>query len=239
LGWLPDTIMTRSIVIRMRRRRACDRVEPYRIRVQSLEAESLRDEIARWADITRPLLRNYWPEMPPQIQDRDADIWEPLMAIGESGGSGWSGKLRYAGAVLVGASKEMTPSMGVRLLQDLRTIFDKEDRLPTTVILHRLNSLEESPWADLRGKPLNAESLSRRLKQYDISSVRLESHPSTVRGYLLKDLLPVFDTYLSPPVQNPDAPDPADPDGNFEERAAILEFEGGLDRAEAERRARQ
>ena len=241
LGWLPDTILTRSIIIRMKRRKPGEHLDQYRIRVQRFEADALRDDISRWADSVRPLLQDFWPQIPSQIQDRDADCWEPLLAIGESAGSGWSGRMRYAGATLVGASKELNPSLGVRLLMDLRDIFlSGEDRLPTSVVLQRLISLQESPWSDMRGKPLNAESLSRRLKQYDIHSARLESHPSTVRGYLLSDLKTAFDRYLPTPPQKPGEPDPVDPDDtDFQERAAVLEIDHGLDRAEAERRARQ
>jgi hypothetical protein len=37
LGWLPDTILSRSVIIRMRRRHAGERVEPYRRRVHAAE----------------------------------------------------------------------------------------------------------------------------------------------------------------------------------------------------------
>src|SRR5262249_33509118 len=32
LGWLPDTIMTRSVIVRMRRRAPDERIEPFRCR---------------------------------------------------------------------------------------------------------------------------------------------------------------------------------------------------------------
>ncbi|MFY9836972.1 MAG: hypothetical protein WAK55_10950, partial [Xanthobacteraceae bacterium] len=37
LGWLPDTIMSRSVVVRMRRRHDGEQVEPYRRRVHAAE----------------------------------------------------------------------------------------------------------------------------------------------------------------------------------------------------------
>src|SRR5262249_4184717 len=49
LGWLPDTILSRSIIIRMRRRHAGERVEQYRHRVNSCEGHQLRDTLAAWA----------------------------------------------------------------------------------------------------------------------------------------------------------------------------------------------
>jgi hypothetical protein len=35
LGWLPDTILSRTVIVRMRRRHAGERVEPYRRRVHA------------------------------------------------------------------------------------------------------------------------------------------------------------------------------------------------------------
>lgn len=43
LGQLPDTILTRSIVIRMRRRAPHEQVEPYRLRTHEPEGHRLRD----------------------------------------------------------------------------------------------------------------------------------------------------------------------------------------------------
>ena len=52
LGWLPDTIMTRSVVIRMRRRHDGERVEPYRPRIHGDEGYRIRNAIAVWARTT-------------------------------------------------------------------------------------------------------------------------------------------------------------------------------------------
>jgi hypothetical protein len=61
LGWLPDTILSRSIIIRMRRRHAGERVEPYRRRLHRPEGEAIREVVASWA---RSAEVN-WPELPP------------------------------------------------------------------------------------------------------------------------------------------------------------------------------
>src|SRR5262249_39006757 len=49
LGWLPDTILSRSVIIRMRRRHAGERIEDFRHRVHSREGHQLRDALAVWA----------------------------------------------------------------------------------------------------------------------------------------------------------------------------------------------
>jgi hypothetical protein len=50
IGWLPDTILSRSVIIRMRRRHAGERVEPYRRRIHEPEGSRLKDSIAVWVD---------------------------------------------------------------------------------------------------------------------------------------------------------------------------------------------
>ena len=48
LGKLPDTILTRSVVIRMRRRAPAEHIEPYRARVHEPEGWKLRGMLADW-----------------------------------------------------------------------------------------------------------------------------------------------------------------------------------------------
>ena len=79
LGKLPDTILTRSIVIWMRRRAPNEKVEPYRRRIHSPTGYALRDRIVTWAHKFN--LDGNYPDMPSGIEDRPADVWEPLIAI--------------------------------------------------------------------------------------------------------------------------------------------------------------
>ena len=83
LGWLPDTITSRSVLIGMRRRHDGQQVEPYRRRVHAAEGYRIRDVVAEWAASAVVS----WPELPPGIQDRDADIWEPLIAVADAIGT--------------------------------------------------------------------------------------------------------------------------------------------------------
>ena len=55
---------------------------------------------------------------------------------------------------LVTASKDDTPSLGVKLLQDVKTVFGDRSVMFTEDLLRALNSMDEAPWGDLRGSPL-------------------------------------------------------------------------------------
>jgi len=56
--------------------------------------------------------------------------------------------------------------LGVRLLADMRTVLADDDQAATTAILDKLHALDESPWIDIRGKPLNDRRLAARLRPW-------------------------------------------------------------------------
>lgn len=196
LGALPDTILTRSIVIRMRRRAPGETVQPWRRRVHGPIGEELRDRLAAWVADIEMALRHSWPTMPPGIVDRDADVWEAPIAIADAAGGHWPDRARVAAVALVAASKAGTPSLGVKLLGDLRDIFGDHDQLPTEHILGALHKIEESPWGDLRGKALDARGLSQRLRPYDIKPTTIRTALGTPKGYRKQDFHDAWSRYL-------------------------------------------
>ncbi len=197
LGSVPDTILSRSVVIRMRRRTANEDIEPYRRRLHSPTGHALRDRLAAWAEQFR--LENY-PDMPPDVEDRDADVWEALIAVADAAGEKWPNRARVAAVALVALAKESTPSLGIRLLNDIREIFGDADQLATETILQRLNDIEEGPWSDLKGKPLDPRRLASYLRPYGIKSKTVRISTSTLRGYAREDLSDAWERYLEVPA---------------------------------------
>lgn len=197
LGALPDTILTRSIVIRMRRRAPGEKVEPYRRRVFLSEAELLRERLETWAAAIETDVTGVFPDMPVGIEDRDADVWEALLAVADAAGGDWPQRARVAAVTLVTESKGSTPSLGVQLLSDLKTVFSDADAMFTESILEALHALDESPWGDLRGKPLDARGLSRFLSPYGVKSQTVRLGTGTAKGYRREDLHDPWARYLS------------------------------------------
>jgi hypothetical protein len=66
LNDLPDTIMTRSVLIRMRRRGPAEQIEPWRNRINRADAEPIAGRLALWASTEADLLG--WPSMPTGIE---------------------------------------------------------------------------------------------------------------------------------------------------------------------------
>ena len=210
LGNLPDTILTRAVVIRMRRRAPGEKVEPYRQRLHAKEGHRIRDELAMWAQHITPFLVDVWPTMPEGIEDRNADVWESLLAIADEAGGEWPEKARAAAVALVAQSQDNSPSLGVRLLADLRKVFGDRDTMPTEEIIRSLCALDEAPWSDLRGKALDPRKLAGMLKPYNVMPRVLRVGNSTPRGYVREDLWDAWVRYL--PALHPKSATSATPE---------------------------
>jgi hypothetical protein len=79
---------------------------------------------------------------------------------------------------------------------DLRRVFEDAKAMSTETILHELNGLEDAPWGDMRGKPLDSRGLAMRLKKYGVASKVVRIGTSTPRGYAREDLHDVWERYL-------------------------------------------
>jgi endogenous inhibitor of DNA gyrase (YacG/DUF329 family) len=185
-GGMPATITTRAITIHMRRRRTDEPVEPFRERHVAREAQPLREQLAAWINSTGTRLGDAQPDMPEGVTDRSAEIWEPLLAIADTAGGHWPDTARDACRHFVLNTGPQITSPGVRMLADLRDLFARRrtDRLPTKTILAELLDLDEAPWGDLHGKPLDARRLSRELGRYGARPVTFEDDEGSTKGYV-------------------------------------------------------
>jgi hypothetical protein len=200
IGDLPDTIVDRAVLVRMRRRAPDEQIEPFRVRKVRPEGDALRQRLARWASDNGARLSRADPTMPPGITDRPADVWEPLIAIGDAAGRDWPTRARNAAVVLNGDRLVADPSLGVRLLVDISSVFGEAgvDRLTSIELVTRLCTGEETPWGDLRGKPLDPRGLARRLKPYGIKPGQHRFGLETGKGYLRSDFADAWNRYLAP-----------------------------------------
>jgi Protein of unknown function (DUF3631) len=203
LGWLPDTILSRSVLIRMCRRKPGEYAEPFRRRKELNAGHQLGGRLALWAHHVRPTIVD-WPEMPAGVEDRDADVWEALLAVADAAGGEWPKRAREAAIALIKEAHDVEPSLGVRLLADIKTAFGDADHMTTEAILRALHAMAEAPWNDLKGKPLNDRGLAQRLRQYGIKSqnIRVGPNPQDVRkGYTRQSF---HDAWLSYPIPSSD-----------------------------------
>jgi hypothetical protein len=203
IGELPDTIMDRAVVVRMRRRAPGEQVQPYRTRRDAPPLHDLRESLSGWARQHLHELQHAQPVMP--LEDRAADTWEPLIAIADLAGGDWPARARDAAQLMTvaEAQQEEDTAAGVRLLGDLREVFGNEDVLYTTTILDRLHTLEDAPWADWYGRPLSTRDLAKLLRPYQVRSKSVRAHGTgaSLKGYARADLHDAWQRYVAPTPQ--------------------------------------
>jgi hypothetical protein len=198
---LPDTIASRTIFVHMRRRAPEEQVESFRLRYHPAEAKPIREHLAAWCEANEPSLPEA-PPLPVGIEDRAADIWEPLFAIADVAGDDWPARARAAAIYLLSAAADDTTTTGVELLAHIREAFLNADAVWTSTLLQRLREREESPWADIHGKPLTDRGLADRLRPYRIKSRDVKRDGTNRKGYFRVDFAEAWKRYLPGPDLN-------------------------------------
>lgn len=197
LHQLPDTLTTRSVIVNMKRRKPTEVIQPYRRRVYREEGEQLFATIAAWAASVTGTVTASWPELPEGIEDRDADIWEPLIAVADAAGGAWPELARDAAIHLVAEAHNKPATLGIKLLTDIHKILGDRDRIRTTDLLGELHEIEESPWGSFRGEPIDGRFLAKTLGRYGIPSAHPVRFPEGVaKGFTRADFSDSFERYV-------------------------------------------
>jgi hypothetical protein len=211
LGWLPDTLLSRAVVIRMQRRLPSEKVTPFRTRISIPEGRKIGTQLAAWARAVFDDAAAARPAMPEGVEDRQADAWEPLLAVADLVGGEWPQIAREAAVDLVNINRNSPASLPLRMLQDLRTVFWKNLKaaaasrpkgLITETVLSELHHLEDAPWGTVnKGEPLSSIQLANHIRDYGVAPIQLRPFSNTDaqrRGYPLGALALVWRRYLPP-----------------------------------------
>ena len=193
---IPDTIVDRSIVIRLQRRAPDEELTRFRRR----EATKDGTDIARRLDA---LLDGFtdtedWPDMPPGLSDRAEDIWQPLIVIADAAGEEWPAQAREAAQSIYGTPNPADDSLGVRLLSDIRSLM-RSDRITSAELIEQLVGLDEAPWSDLYGKAITQRKLAELLKPFWVNSHNVRTDTGQGKGYTIADFSGSWRRYLPRP----------------------------------------
>jgi hypothetical protein len=195
IGHLPETLADRCILIRMRRKTASETCE--RLRTLKPLADPLKRQCARFVLDHSKQIVSACPAIPPELNDRAADIWEPLFAIADLAGGDWPQRARQAALGLTEATQERSPIGS--LLLDILVWFRSAntDRLFTRALVAGLNSLSDRFWADDRGgKPITDLWLAQQLRPFEIRSRSIRIGDITSKGYVEEDFTDAFKRYI-------------------------------------------
>ena len=189
----PETILDRSLVVRIRKRKPSETVRRWRVATSVPEGHALRDRVEAWAQGS---WKPTFPDDEPGIQDRLLDVWEPLLAIADAAGGDWPEDARLC--VLALTETLEVESLPIRLLREIRDAWPNgKEWLPSKDLLLKLHAIEDGPWTP--GGPfgergLTPHRLARMLHPYRISSTH--NAANTARGYLRHEFLDAWERYL-------------------------------------------
>jgi hypothetical protein len=203
IGELPriyGTLVDRSITIALSRRLATEKIESLSGPRRRNEFADLRRRLKRFADDHTSALANAEPTMSPELVNRLADNWRPLLAIADAAGGEWPQKARNA----IGAIDQRDHEGSERelLLTHIREIYDrvslKDDFISSTNLTVELANIEDGPWKEYgrTGNPITTKRVRMLLRP-------LHVHPKhnaagDARGYYRAHFEDAFARYLGP-----------------------------------------
>lgn len=209
IGGLPDTVLDRSIIIEMQRAggNASVRKRPVRqARRVALRAGLAPQMAAHRQAIGAAMAKGVASStIPHELDDREADNWDPLLAVADAAGGAWPAKARVAARTLTARRGIDKKSLREQLLADLRAYFYdlclqritewRDARTKGTAIsmrprvlrvalsahvLEYLVSMPSAPWHDLRDRQLTGRALADFLRPLNIKPYQGRPDPATI-----------------------------------------------------------
>jgi len=157
----------------------------------------LQRQLARWAVDHLDGLRAAQPVIPDALSDRQADNWEPLLAIADAVGGKWPERARKAALLLSQRGAEDSQDVRELLLADLWAIVGEREEVFSAELVAELVKLEGRPWPEFgrAQKPITATGLARLLRPFGLHSKPLRRGSEVARGYRRSDLTPLWAQY--------------------------------------------
>jgi putative DNA primase/helicase len=193
IGRLPDTLADRCIVIRMDRKTAREQCE----RLKGLDTGDLRRKCARFVKDNGDTIKSARPELPASLNDRAADVWEPLIVLADLAGGSWPGQARQAAIGLSANARDNSPIGS--LLLNIFHVFksSNEDRIFSRVLVEGLKTVPAQPWSEASDVRMITEKwLSQRLSPYGIHPRTMRIGGVVAKGYFQSEFLETRRRYL-------------------------------------------
>jgi putative DNA primase/helicase len=186
---LPDTTLSRSIVINMKPARAGDpneKVADFNF-CDTPELARLRSQLLRWATDNADALAKITPETPPGFHNRRRANWVPLLRIAEA--CNVKEAARKAALAIEQVADTFDASNGVELLRTIKAIFDAlakskdqarpKDRISSKDLMRILVGDPTAPWAIYnKGKAINERQVADLLSRTASARRQSDSGPT-------------------------------------------------------------
>lgn len=212
IGGLPDTVLDRSILIRLQRAPKAQTQQKRRLRYREMLGyrDKLVPHLLAHAPAIAAAIGNGAATMPASLDDRALDKWDALIAVAELAGGNWPTLAAQAAVTLSGPNTERA-GLVEKLLEDIRDIVSAPQNAPVPTeirsddLLVLLHSLTHRPWQEAsHGKPITPRWLSDRLRGLGITPGRgrvgewpfdANGEPRQTSIHSLKSPLPLKHSY--------------------------------------------
>ena len=194
IGRLPETLLDRCIPITMQRKMADEACE----RLRNLDGHTLRQKCARFVADHAEEIAAAKPEIPAKLNDRAADVWEPLLAVADLAGGDWP-KLARDAALQLNAGMPDSTIIGSLLMDILAEFLERKvERIFSRDLVETLNQLRERPWAEARkGKEVDGLWLAKQLRPFGVRPKAMWIGKAAGKGYEKSDFSEVWRRYLT------------------------------------------
>jgi hypothetical protein len=197
---LPESVMTRAVIIRLQRRMGNEYIEDFLTDLVAFEAEELREELLGWSDYCAQDISTLNPDLP--VRDRDREVWLPLFIVAHLADEVWIKRAEIALANIQEAKSDNTLPRERQLLSDIWKIFQGQERekIKSAAIILGLIEMHDSEWDTYNfGKPINERALAKKLRTYGIkpAQIRFENGQGA-KGYYRSEVESAVKRYLEP-----------------------------------------
>lgn len=182
IGKLPGTIEDRSVIVSLKRKLPSEHAERHTSETRQ-ELSIIKQKISRFVEDNSEALKKAIPARLHSTNDRQADNWEPLLAIAQV--AGVEEEARSAALFFLDVTEKEMP-LSVQLLLDLNEVFkDKHvERMFSAELVANLVAFDDRPWAEWsNGRPMSTNALAKSLKRFGIQPKLLRIGDETKRGY--------------------------------------------------------
>ena len=197
---LPESVMTRAVIIRLQRRMGNEYIEDFLTDLVAFEAEELREELLGWSDYRAQDISTLNPDLP--VRDRDREVWLPLFIVAHLADEAWIKRAEIALANIQEAKSDNTLPRERELLSDLWKIFQRQDKdkIKSAAIILALIEMPDSEWDTYNfGKPINERALAKKLRTYGIKPAQMRFETGQgAKGYYRSEVESAVKRYLEP-----------------------------------------
>lgn len=162
MGVLPPALMTRCVTVNMRKPVEGETFTPYRKKVHLALYDNVRNALDKWSSRYGKKIGLGFPDLPAEIANRDAELFEPLIEIADLAGGEWGERIRKAAVFMVerGSSTE-EPIPSTMFVKALTKHFANGDVVPQSVVAEEMGTTSNA--VGKLGRSLGVDPLPKKV----------------------------------------------------------------------------